>query len=101
VFVGRNITPDMETGIGKWTTDEIVAALQTGKRPDGRELAPIMPWHAFAQLTKEDVTVVADFLKSLPPVSHSVPGPFGPGETVSTFTFRVLPPGQTAAAAPK
>ncbi|MBB2671017.1 UNVERIFIED_ORG: mono/diheme cytochrome c family protein [Rhizobium etli] len=100
VFVGRNITPDKETGIGSWTREQIVTALQTGQRPDGRLLAPIMPWHAFAQLTEEDVTSIAVFLQSLKPVSHQVPGPFKPGEKVSTFMFRILPPGETAAAAP-
>jgi mono/diheme cytochrome c family protein len=101
VFVGRNITPDKETGIGDWSTEEIVTALQTGIRPDGRELAPIMPWHAFAHLTKEDVTAIAVFLKSIKPVNNAVPGPFGPGDTVSSFIFRISPPGATAAAAPK
>ncbi|AGS24789.1 cytochrome-c domain-containing protein (plasmid) [Rhizobium etli bv. mimosae str. Mim1] len=101
VFVGRNITPDKETGIGSWTREQIVTALQTGQRPDGRLLAPIMPWHAFAQLTEEDVTSIAVFLQSLKPVSHQIPGPFKPGEKVSTFMMRILPPGETAAAAPK
>ncbi len=101
VFVGRNITPDKETGIGDWTTEQIVTALQTGVRPDGRQLAPIMPYHALAGLTSEDVNAIAVFLKSVAPVSHAVPGPFGPGETVTSFTFRILPPGETAAAAPK
>ncbi len=100
-FAGRNITPDPETGIGKWSTEEIVHALQTGERPDGRMLAPIMPWHAFANFTQDDVTAIAAFLQSVPAVSHQVPGPFGPGETVTTFLFRILPPGETAAAAPK
>jgi mono/diheme cytochrome c family protein len=54
VFVAPNLTPDLETGLGKWTEAQIVTALQTGKRPDGRELAPIMPWRAFADLTKSD-----------------------------------------------
>ena len=54
-FPGRNITPDKETGIGNWTLEQIVAAVQIGKRPDGRALAPIMPWHAFANLTADDV----------------------------------------------
>ncbi|RVJ00762.1 cytochrome c, partial [Sinorhizobium meliloti] len=63
--------------------------------------APIMPWHAFAQLTKEDAGAIAASLQSLKPVSHQVPGPFKPGEKVSTFMFRILPPGETAAAAPK
>ncbi|RUM13351.1 cytochrome c [Rhizobium phaseoli] len=100
VFVGRNITPDKETGIGSWTREQIVTALQAGQRPDGRQLAPIMPWHALAQLTEEDVTAIAVFLQSLKPVSNQVPGPFQPGEKVSTFMFRILPPGETAAAAP-
>jgi mono/diheme cytochrome c family protein len=100
-FVGPNITPDAATGIGNWSTDEIVTALQTGMRPDGRQLAPIMPWHAFANLTKDDVTAIAAFLKSIPPVDNKVPGPFGPGEKVTAFVFRILPPGETAAAAPK
>ena len=95
------VTPDKETGIGSWTREQIVTAIQTGQRPDGRMLAPIMPWHAFAQLTKEDAGAIAAFLQSLKPVSHQVPGPFKPGEKVSTFMFRILPPGETAAAAPK
>ena len=101
VFVGRNITPDKETGIGSWTKEQIVAAIQTGQRPDGRVLAPIMPWHAFAQLTPEDANAIAAFLQSVKPVSNKVPDPVKPGEKVTTFTFRILPPGETAAAAPK
>jgi mono/diheme cytochrome c family protein len=98
-FAGPNLTPD-KSGIGDWSQEEIVAALQTGVRPDGRVLAPIMPWHAFAQMTPEDANAVAEFLKSLPPVDNKVPGPFGVGEDVSAFMFRVLPPGATVAEAP-
>jgi mono/diheme cytochrome c family protein len=101
VFVGPNITPDKGTGIGSWTPEQIVAAMQTGQRPDGRILAPIMPWHALAQLTDDDAKAISAFLQSLKPVSHKVPGPFKPGETVSTFMFRIMPPGEAAAAAPK
>jgi mono/diheme cytochrome c family protein len=96
---GPNITPDKETGIGNWTREQIVTAIQTGQRPDGRILAPIMPWHALAQLTADDAMAIAAFLQSLNPVSHQVPGPFGPGEKVSTFMFRIMPPGEIAAAA--
>jgi mono/diheme cytochrome c family protein len=99
VFVGPNITPDKETGIGTWTREQIVTAIQTGQRPDGRILAPIMPWHALAQLTADDAKAIAAFLQSLNPVSNQVPDPFGPGEKVSTFMFRIMPPGETAAAA--
>lgn len=101
VFVGSNITPDKETGIGNWTREQIVTAIQTGVRPDGRILAPVMPWHAFAQLTADDAMAIAAFLQSLDPVNNKVPGPFKPGEKVSTFIFRIVPPGGTAAGAVK
>jgi len=100
-FPGRNITPDKETGIGNWTSEQIVTALQTGKRPDGRILAPIMPWHAFANLTREDATAIATFIQSLPPVKHDVPCPFKPGEKIKLYVFRILPPGETVPTAPQ
>jgi mono/diheme cytochrome c family protein len=79
-FVGPNLTPDKETGLGTWSRDEIITAIQTGVRPDGRILAPIMPWRAFAGLTKSDAGAIADYLKGLPPVSHKTQGPFGPDD---------------------
>jgi mono/diheme cytochrome c family protein len=101
VFNGRNITPDKETGIGAWTDEQIATAITTGKRPDGRQLAPIMNYAAFTYLTKDDVAAVVAYLRSIPPVKNQVPGPFKPGEKVSIFTFRILPPGETAMRAPK
>ena len=58
VFYGPNLTPDDETGLGKWSTQEIVTAITKGQRPDGRMLAPIMPWHAFANLTPADTLAI-------------------------------------------
>jgi mono/diheme cytochrome c family protein/uncharacterized protein YjiS (DUF1127 family) len=91
-FYGPNLTPDGETGLGNWSTNEIATAITTGKRPDGRILAPVMPWHAFASLTGPDIYAIAVFLKSLPAVSHKVPGPFGPNETPTSFVMKVVPP---------
>lgn len=96
-FVGPNLTPDEKTGLGAWSEEEIVTALQTGIRPDGRELAPAMPWRAFASMTRADATAIARYLKSLPAVDNQVPGPFAPGETATSFVFRVLPPGEAVA----
>src|SRR3974390_2274010 len=48
VFPGRNLTPDKETGLGNWTEEQIVKALMAGERPDGRVLAPIMPYMAYS-----------------------------------------------------
>jgi mono/diheme cytochrome c family protein len=101
VFVGPNLTPDVETGLGGWTTEDIVTALRTGVRPDGRILAPVMPWPNYSNLSDEDAYAVAAYLQTLDPISHKVPGPFNSGETVSTLMLRVLPPGQTAASAPE
>jgi mono/diheme cytochrome c family protein len=92
VFHGPNLTPDKETGLGNWTSEQIVAALQKGVRPDGRVLAPIMPWRALANLTKEDALAIAAYLKSLPPVRNKVPGPFGPTEKPTSFVMKIVPP---------
>jgi mono/diheme cytochrome c family protein len=91
VFVGRNLTPDQETGLGSWTREQIVNAVTTGVRPDGRVLAPVMPYAAYAQMTKSDALAIAAYLQSLPPVKREVPGPFGPGDKVSVFVMDVLP----------
>jgi mono/diheme cytochrome c family protein len=91
VFVGSNLTPDPETGLGKWTTEQIVTTLTTGVRPDGRILAPIMPWRAFSHLTHSDALAIAAYLKSLPPVHREVAGPFGPKETPTVFVMTVVP----------
>lgn len=92
VFVGPNLTPDKETGLGKWSPYQIVTAIRTGKRPDGRVLAPIMPWHDLAHLTDGDAFAIAAYLKSLPAVSHKVPGPFGPNDVATVPVMAVQPP---------
>jgi mono/diheme cytochrome c family protein len=92
-FYGPNLTPDRATGLGGWTDAQIVAAIQTGVRPDGRVLAPIMPWRALAALTKPDAAAVVAYLRSLPAVANKVPGPFGPGETPTSFVMKIVPPG--------
>lgn len=91
-FYGPNLTPDNETGIGTWSEAEIIAALRTGQRPDGRALAPVMPWMAYASLTDEDAQAIASYLKSLPPVANKAPGPFGPDEKPTALFHRIVAP---------
>jgi cytochrome c553 len=69
-----------------------VTALRTGARPDGRELAPAMPWRSYAELTDQDVQAVAAYLKSLPAVDHAVPPPTGPSEKAPAPYFTVALP---------
>jgi len=93
VFYGPNLTPDKATGLGGWTDAQIIAAFRTGVRPDGRALAPIMPWRALAVLTDQDAAAIVAFLRSLPPVNNMVPGPFGPTQTPTSFVMKIVPPG--------
>lgn len=77
VFYAPNLTPDDETGLGSWTKEQIATAITTGKRPDGRILAPPMPVESFKHLNHSDALAIAAYLKSLPAVKNKVPGPFG------------------------
>jgi len=92
VFHGPNLTPDKETGLGRWTDKQIVAALKKGVRPDGRVLAPIMPWRALASLTPQDTQAMVAYLRSIPAVKNKVPGPFGPSEKPTSFVMKIVPP---------
>jgi len=76
-FWPPNLTPDRATGLGGWTEADLVRALRTGERPDGRILAPAMPWRAYATLTDADARALAGYLRSMPAVSHQVPAPIG------------------------
>ena len=95
VFYPPNLTPDPQAGLGKWTRREIVAAIRTGKRPDGRVLAPIMPWRNYAILTDRDSNALAAYLKSLPPSPHKVPGP-STKESAPQPYLPVAPPAKPA-----
>jgi mono/diheme cytochrome c family protein len=89
----RNLTPDMETGIGAWSEDDIIRTLQTGIRPDGSHLLPPMPWPLYAHLTPKDVRSIAKYLKGLAPVSHRAPAVVPPGQKPNTPAFILpLPP---------
>jgi len=79
-FVPPNLTFH-PTGLGGWTDAEVIAAVTKGERPDGRILAPIMPWHSYSALTPEDAAALVAYLRSLPQVEYDAPGPWGPGET--------------------
>jgi mono/diheme cytochrome c family protein len=91
VFAGPNLTPDKETGLGDWTDDQIISAVTVGVTPDGRRLAPIMPYAALSHLSSDDAHAIVAYLRSLPPVKNAVPGPFGPKETPTTLVFVIVP----------
>jgi mono/diheme cytochrome c family protein len=76
-----NLTPDPETGLGKWTADMFIAALRTGRHEGkGRPILPPMPAQMIAKLNDDDLKAIFAYLQSLAPVSNRVPQPIDPPE---------------------
>lgn len=73
-----NLTPDPDTGLGKWSDQDIFNALRTGKDPDGQYLAPPMPWPEIRNMTDEDLWAIVAYLRSIKPVVNEVPESEGP-----------------------
>ena len=76
-----NLTPDPETGLGKWTEDMFITAMKTGRHEGkGRPILPPMPYFVVAELNDEDIKSLFAYLQSLPPVKNRVPQPVDPPE---------------------
>jgi mono/diheme cytochrome c family protein len=73
-----NITPDLETGIGKWKREEIVELLLTGFKPDLDNVQGLMEEViegtplGFKDMKREDALAIADYLKSIPPIVNKI-----------------------------
>lgn len=70
-----NITPDRETGIGRWSEEEIARYLRTGRRPDGelaKSLMAVLILTSYSHLTRDEARATAAYLKNIPPVRRSV-----------------------------
>jgi len=70
-----NITPDPETGIGKWSSDEIATYLETGMDPDGDVAGSLMAdviERSTGKLTSEDRAAIVTYLSSVPPIHNEV-----------------------------
>ena len=67
--ISTNITPDPETGIGRYSTDEFVKLMRTGVARDGHRLYPAMPYTSYARLTQDDLLALdAYFRQGVAPV---------------------------------
>src|SRR6185369_13345521 len=83
--VAPNITPDGETGIGRWSDPEVVRAIRDGIGRDGRTLRGDHPSHYYSVMTDEDAGAIVAYLRSLAPRRRSLPRSApqrDPGETV-------------------
>jgi mono/diheme cytochrome c family protein len=63
-----NITPDKDTGIGKYSDADFLNAVQRGIRPDGTRLYPAMPYPSYTYMTDADALAIKGYLFSLPGV---------------------------------
>jgi mono/diheme cytochrome c family protein len=67
-FYTPNITPDADTGIGRWTDTQFLKALRQGVRPDGANYFPVFPYPSFTNINDADALSIKAYLFSLPPV---------------------------------
>jgi len=72
---GSNITQDMETGIGGWTDAQIKHLLRTGQRPNGVQVAEVMPTGFYKIVTERDMDAIVAYLRTVKPVKNKVPDP--------------------------
>ncbi|MBU4612036.1 c-type cytochrome [Achromobacter sp. GG226] len=80
-----NITPDAETGIGRWSYAAFERAMRQGIHQDGRQLYPAFPYTAFAKLSDADIQSLYAYLMTQPAVSAKAP------ETRLAFPYSLRP----------
>lgn len=66
-----NLTPDPDTGLGRWTADDFWRALHHGRSRDGRRLLPAFPYTSYTQVRREDSDALFAYLQSLPAVKQA------------------------------
>jgi mono/diheme cytochrome c family protein len=79
-----NLTPDAETGLGKWTQSNFTQTIRTGRHMGrGRAILPPMPIPMYKHFTDADLEAIFTYLKSIPPVKNRVPEPIGAAAKVA------------------
>jgi len=63
-----NITPDPDTGIGKWNADQFYQVMHVGRFPDGGLIYPAMPFPSYTKVTRADSDAIFAYLKTVPAV---------------------------------
>lgn len=83
-----NITPDIETGIGARSDQQIADAVRAGVGRHGNRRMTVMPWQGYAKISEEDIAAITAYLRSIEPVSHKVPDEVAPGqEATAPFVY--------------
>jgi mono/diheme cytochrome c family protein len=74
-----NLTPDPETGLGRWTLRDFMATLRTGRHMGrGRPVLPPMPIQMYKHFTDQDMDAIFSYLRTIPAVNNRVPEPLPP-----------------------
>jgi len=88
-FYSPNITPDPDTGIGRWTDAQFLRALREGVRPDGANYFPVFPYPSFTGITNSDALAIKAYLFSVSPVRQDN----RPHDVAFPFSWRALQTG--------
>jgi len=88
IFPG-NLTPDKNTGIGRWSKRDIVRFLRTGMDHYGQQANTVMPWPNYALLNDKDLNALAAYLLSLDPVENEIPESIEPGAPSTEAFVRI------------
>jgi hypothetical protein len=72
-LAAANLTPDPETGLGKWTDGEILRAMREGVDREGNALFPIMPYGHYRSMSDEDAKSIVAYLRTLKPLRYERP----------------------------
>ena len=70
-----NITQDKDTGIGKWSDADIKKLLRTGQRPNGVQIAMVMPTGFYDIISDRDMDAIVAYLRTIKPIKNTVPDP--------------------------
>lgn len=100
-FHAPNITPDEETGIGRWSDADFVRAVMFGEGVEGDHLYPVFPYTSYSRMTLEDVLSIKAYLFSLEPVRNVAPAddiafPFSWRPLLRAWKALYLPPSRPA-----
>lgn len=73
VSYAANLTPHPVTGLGRrYNEAKFIAAMRSGKKPEGEPLLPPMPWENYARMTDADLKAIWAYLQTLPPIDNNV-----------------------------
>lgn len=70
-FYTPNITPDKETGIGRWSEQDFVRAMRFGMSPDGDHYYPAFPYPSYTKLSDDDIRALWTYLKARAPIMQA------------------------------